>query len=203
MSIAIIAFERQTFACATLIWNFKGIPAFYYKQHFYKQRQAEIGKNSAKAKQHPETEFLQFENCSLSSSTLLSKNNRRYSKKCTKRIACFNDVIWLTALKLRRKMKNRSQRYDINRPSLRHGPKNILFQFMKKLSNTEAKLKNSVANKEKRVTSYLKQFFMTLMVWNWCWYVVLFNNNLLYTFFSKNTSCKSSEAQTVGKLRTI
>ena len=61
-------------------------------------------------------------------------------------------------------MKNRSQRYGINRPSLRHGSKNILFQFMKKLRNTEAELKNSVANKEKRVTSYLKQFLMTLMV---------------------------------------
>ena len=29
---------------------------FFYKQHFYKQRQAEIG-NQAKAKQHPEAEL--------------------------------------------------------------------------------------------------------------------------------------------------
>ena len=30
---------------------------FFYKQHFFKQRQAEIGKNQAKAKQHPEAEL--------------------------------------------------------------------------------------------------------------------------------------------------
>ena len=44
---------------------------FLYKQNFYKQRQAEIGKkNQAKAKQHPEAELLLFENYLLSSSTL-------------------------------------------------------------------------------------------------------------------------------------
>ena len=31
---------------------------FLYEQHFYKQRQAEIGKNQEKAKQHPEAEPL-------------------------------------------------------------------------------------------------------------------------------------------------
>ena len=56
------------------------IHAFLYKQHFYKQRQAEIGKKS-NAKQHPETERLLFENYSQSSSTLSSKNNRTYPKK--------------------------------------------------------------------------------------------------------------------------
>ena len=67
------------------------------------------------------------------------------------------------------KMKNRSYRYDVNRSSPRHGYKytnilNIKFnsawwlyllsnnkatseaQFMKKLSNTEAELKKSVAH---------------------------------------------------------
>ena len=33
----------------------------FYKQHFYKQPQAEIGKKSSKAKQHPDTELLLFE----------------------------------------------------------------------------------------------------------------------------------------------
>ena len=56
----------------------------FCKQHFYKQGQTEIGKNQAKAKQHPEDELLLFKNYSLSSSTLSSKNKRRYSKKCTK-----------------------------------------------------------------------------------------------------------------------
>ena len=53
-----------------------------YKQHSYKQYQAEIGKkNQANAKQNPEAERLTFENFSHSSSTLSSKKNRTYSKK--------------------------------------------------------------------------------------------------------------------------
>ena len=43
---------------------------FFYKQHFYQQRQAEIGKNQANTKQHPEAELLLFENYSHSLSTL-------------------------------------------------------------------------------------------------------------------------------------
>ena len=57
---------------------------------------------------------------------LSSKDNRRYSKKCAKnKCVCFNDVIWSMAMKMRLKMKNRSQGYDINRPRPRMGP-NIL-----------------------------------------------------------------------------
>ena len=71
---------------------------FLYKQHFYKQHQAEIGKkNQAKAKQYPETEILLFENYLLSSSTLSAKSNRSYSKKCGKKEVClfayFNEII--------------------------------------------------------------------------------------------------------------
>ena len=54
---------------------------FFYKQHFYKQRQAEIGKKSSK--QHPQV--LLFGNYSHSSSTLSPKNNRAYSKKQAKK----------------------------------------------------------------------------------------------------------------------
>ena len=50
-------------------------------------------KNQAKAKEHPEAEILLFEN-SLSSSTLSSKNKRRYSKKCANnKYVCLNEVI--------------------------------------------------------------------------------------------------------------
>ena len=54
---------------------------FFYKQHFYKQCQAEFGKKSTDVKQHLEAELLLLENYSHSSSTLSSKNNRTYSKK--------------------------------------------------------------------------------------------------------------------------
>ena len=43
-----------------------------------------LAKNQAKAKQHTEAELLLFENYSLSSSTLSSKSNRRYSKNVQK-----------------------------------------------------------------------------------------------------------------------
>ena len=70
------------------------------------------------------TEFLLFENYSLSSFPLLFKNNGRHSKKCTKnKYICLNEVMWLMIMKLRLKMKNRSHRYDINRPRSRHGHK--------------------------------------------------------------------------------
>ena len=66
---------------------------FFYKQLFYKERQAEIGKNQTKAKQHPEAELLLFGNNSISSSTLSFKNNRR-CKKCTKnKYICLNEDI--------------------------------------------------------------------------------------------------------------
>ena len=71
----------------------------FYKQHFCKQLQAvKLAKNQAKAKQHPETELLLFEIYSLSSSTLSSKNSRRYTKKCTKsKYVCLDEVICLMA----------------------------------------------------------------------------------------------------------
>ena len=57
------------------------INALFYKQHFYKQRQGEIGKKQANATQQTEAELLLFENYSHSSSTLSSKNKSTYSKK--------------------------------------------------------------------------------------------------------------------------
>ena len=63
-----------------------------------------------------------FENYSISSSTLSSKNNRADSKKCAKKQVClfvyFNENIWLIIMKV--KKKNRSHRYNINRPTSRH-----------------------------------------------------------------------------------
>ena len=44
-----------------------------------------LAKNQTKAKQQPEAEIFLFENYSLSSSTLSSKKNKRYSKKCKKK----------------------------------------------------------------------------------------------------------------------
>ena len=63
----------------------------------------------------------QFENYSLSSSISSSQNNRRYLKNCTKgRCICFNEAIWLMTVKMKLKMKHRSLRCNINKPSPTH-----------------------------------------------------------------------------------
>ena len=94
----------------------------FCKQHFSKQCQTETGKKLRKTKQHLEAEHSLFKNYLLSSSTISSKDNRRYSKKCGKeKCVCRDDVIWLITKKrkwkwkMKWKMKNRSQIYDIHR----------------------------------------------------------------------------------------
>ena len=101
------------------------IHAFFYKQQFYKQRVLEIqakiqAKNQAKAKQYSECELLA---CFLSS-TISSKNDKRYSKKGSKnKYVCWNDDIWLMTIKIKLRIKINSHRCDINRPRPRHGHK--------------------------------------------------------------------------------
>ena len=59
-----------------------------------------MGKNQAKAEQHAEAELLLSENYVLSLSTLLSKDNGRYSKKCAEdKYVYLNEVIWLMVMK--------------------------------------------------------------------------------------------------------
>ena len=106
------------------IFSIPLITCFFYKQHFYKQRQDKIGK------QHPEAELSLFENYALFSCTILFKNNRRCSKKVQKnKCVFFNDVTWLTRMKMKMKMKNRSERCDINRPRPRHGHKHTKYKM--------------------------------------------------------------------------
>ena len=59
-------------------------------------------------------------------------------------------------IKVRLKMKNRSHRYDINRPR----QVTVEAQLMKKLSNTDPELKESVAYK-KSVYIYITHFIVT------------------------------------------
>ena len=64
--------------------DLKLLHAFFYKQHFYKQCQAENDKIQVKAQQHPEAELFLFENYSLSSRKLSFKDNGSYSKNIQK-----------------------------------------------------------------------------------------------------------------------
>ena len=69
---------------------------FFISNTFIGNARLKMAKNLAKAKQQPETELLLFQNYSLFSSTLLSKNNRRYSRKyINTKYLCLNGVIWL------------------------------------------------------------------------------------------------------------
>ena len=67
--------------CSKINTPFITTTSFFYRQYFYKQLQAETGKNEENAKQHPRATLLLFENYSHSLSTLSSKNNETYSKK--------------------------------------------------------------------------------------------------------------------------
>ena len=57
---------------------------FLISKTFIRNTRLKLAKNQAKAKQHPEAEFLLSENYLLCLSTLSSKTNRRHSEKCEK-----------------------------------------------------------------------------------------------------------------------
>ena len=65
-----------------------------------------LAKSQAAVKQHSEIEISLLENYEFSSSTLSSKNNRRYSKNCAKnKYVCLNEVIWPMTMNVGLKMK--------------------------------------------------------------------------------------------------
>ena len=75
---------------------------FFIISTFISNAKLKLAKNQAKAKQLSKVELLLNENYSRSSSTLLSKNNRTYSKKCPKsKCLNFNEVIRLMTMKTR------------------------------------------------------------------------------------------------------
>ena len=83
-----------------------------------------MAKNQAKAKQHLQVEAFLFENYSLSSSTLSSRNNKAYSKIFANEQVCLsNEITWLIIMKIKIKTKNASHSYDKNRPRPRQGYK--------------------------------------------------------------------------------
>ena len=103
---------------------------FFVSNTFISNARLKLTKNKSKAKQHPESELLLFDNYRFSSSTLSSFSNKRCSKNCTKnKWVCINEVIWLTTIKMRLQLKNRSHRYGINRPRLRNGDKHAKYKM--------------------------------------------------------------------------
>ena len=71
------------------------IHAFFITNTFISNSRLKLAKNQARVKQYHKAELSLIESYSLSSFTLSSKNNSRYSKKCTKsKYVCLNEVIW-------------------------------------------------------------------------------------------------------------
>ena len=92
------------------------IHASFISSTFISNARLKLAKNQTNTKEHPEVGLFLFENYSLSSSTLLSKNKRRYSKKCIKnKYVYLNKVVWL--------MIQPETRYNMKRPRSRHGHK--------------------------------------------------------------------------------
>ena len=97
---------------------------FFMSNTFISNARLKLTKNQARANQHPEAEPLQFQDYSLYSSTLKSKNNWCYFKKSAKhKCVCFNKMNWLVLTKIKLKLKNRSYTYDINKSRFTHGKK--------------------------------------------------------------------------------
>ena len=99
------------------------IHALFISNTFVSNTRLKLAKHWAKAKQHAEAELLLLKNYVFSSSTLSSKDNMRYSKKCAKNIHVYLNEDVLMAKKIWLKMKNRLRWYDINRLRRWHGHK--------------------------------------------------------------------------------
>ena len=95
-----------------------------------------MAKNQAKSKQRPEAKLLLFENYSLSLSRHHPKLIEGILKKCTKKKYVYlNEVISSMTMKRRLKMKNRSHRYGINRPAVKHGHRYTKYKMVSQYSD--------------------------------------------------------------------
>ena len=97
------------------------IHSFLYKQHFYKQRQAEIGQ---KIKQML-SNTLRRNFCCMKIIHILHAKIIEHIIENKKKNKCvwIHDIVRLIITKMKMKLRNRSHRYDINRPRSRHGPR--------------------------------------------------------------------------------
>ena len=77
-------FSIQFYFSSSIRWYFYVFHTRFFCNAKKGNARLKTAKNQTDAKQHFETELLLIKNYSLSSSTLSSKSNSRYSKKCTK-----------------------------------------------------------------------------------------------------------------------
>ena len=74
--------------------HLSSLARFFINNVFIRNVKMKFPKNQAKAKENPEAELLLLRNYSLSSSTLSSKSNKRYSETCGKnKYVCFHAIM--------------------------------------------------------------------------------------------------------------
>ena len=98
---------------------------FYVSNTSISNTRLKLTKYQVKAKQHPETELLTFENYSHSSTMLYKPRivGHILKDKQKNKCVCIHDIIRLIIMKMKMKTNKRSHRYDINIPRSRHGHK--------------------------------------------------------------------------------
>ena len=135
------------------------IHALFISNTFVSNTRLKLAKNWAKAKQHAEAELLLLKNYVFSSSTLSSKDNMRYSKKCAKNIYVYLNEDVLMAKKIWLKMKNRLRWYDINRLRRWHGHKYTKYRIC---------LDVMIVTSIKQHLSYIWSLrWLAWLIWNW------------------------------------
>ena len=96
--------------------------SYFYKQHVYKQRQAEIGKKSRQMLSNT----LRLNFCYLKIIHILHTRYHPWitghilKAKQKNKYVCIYEIIRLIIMKIKMKMKNRSHRCNIYRPWSRH-----------------------------------------------------------------------------------
>ena len=105
--------------------QFNKVHAFFYKQYFYEQHQAEIGKNLSKSRETPwdrTFEILNLFSFLIHIFIILLLVRKKKIVHVLKNVqkdewVYFDDIIWLIEIKMTK--KNRSHRHDMNRPRSR------------------------------------------------------------------------------------
>ena len=88
---------------------------FFIINIFISNASLNLAKNQANAKQHPKLKFRYLK--------IIEILYPRYPSKIKNKRLCIHEIIRLIILKMKMKMENVSNRYDINRPRPRHGNK--------------------------------------------------------------------------------
>ena len=93
--------------------------SFFFKQHFYKQRQVKFGKNSSKC-WATLWNFVIWKSFTFFVDIIIQMNGNILKINKRTHESDIHEIVWLIMRKMKTKAKNRSHRFDINKPRSRH-----------------------------------------------------------------------------------